>query len=203
MPFTVQSPKARRLLICCAALLAFSLAAPVSGQGFPDKPVRLVVPYAPGGSADVAARLISDEWGKRLGQPVVDNASGNLGMDAVAKSRADGYALSLNTFRAPTVTGPKPSTMLPEVPTMAEAGLPNYVLETWFVMGALAVVSQEALGKLNQSLNEVLNAPEIRARLAREGFDAWPQTSAQSDALIRSEYERWKKLVAQKGIKAD
>ena len=57
--------------------------------------------------------------------------------------------------------------------------------------------------RLNRSLNETLRAPELKARLAREGFDAWPQTPEQSDALIRSEYQRWKKLIVLKGIKAD
>jgi tripartite-type tricarboxylate transporter receptor subunit TctC len=311
------------LLLACAGSLAWS-------QGFPDKPIRLVVPYAPGGSADIAARLIADEWGKRLGQPVVvDNrtgASGNLGMDAVAKARPDGYTLSLNTvsqsinpslfermpfdtlkdlravgtvatsqhvlvvnnqvaaknvrelvalvksrpgqlnfgsagtgstfhmaaelfkaesntfilhvpyrgggpalidtisgqvdmsfpvlsaaqqhvqggkLRALAVTGPKRSPILPEVPTMAEAGLKNYVFETWFVISAPAATAQDVLARLNRSLNETLNAPEVRARLAREGFDGWPQTPVQSDALIQSEYQRWKKLIVQKGIKAD
>ena len=86
---------------------------------------------------------------------------------------------------------------------MAEAGLANYVFETWFVVSVPAGVAPDTLGKLNRTLNETLSAPEVRARLTREGFDAWPQTTGQSDALIRSEYERWKKLVAQKGIKAD
>ncbi|HEY3048169.1 MAG TPA: tripartite tricarboxylate transporter substrate binding protein [Polaromonas sp.] len=331
MPSISSIPKARRSLMSSALLLLLACAGSLAwSQGFPDKPIRLVVPYAPGGSADIAARLIADEWGKRLGQPVVvDNrtgASGNLGMDAVAKARPDGYTLSLNTvsqsinpslfermpfdtlkdlravgtvatsqhvlvvnnqvaaknvrelvalvksrpgqlnfgsagtgstfhmaaelfkaesntfilhvpyrgggpalidtisgqvdmsfpvlsaaqqhvqggkLRALAVTGPKRSPILPEVPTMAEAGLKNYVFETWFVISAPAATAEDVLARLNRSLNETLNAPEVRARLAREGFDGWPQTPVQSDALIQSEYQRWKKLIVQKGIKAD
>jgi len=331
MPSISSIPKVRRSLMSSALLLLLACAASLAwSQSFPDKPIRLVVPYAPGGSADIAARLIADEWGKRLGQAVVvDNragASGNLGMDAVAKARPDGYTLSLNTvsqsinpslfermpfdtlkdlravgtvatsqhvlvvnnqvaaknvrelvaqakfrpgqlsfgsagtgstfhmaaelfkaesntfilhvpyrgggpalidtisgqvdmsfpvlsaaqqhvqggkLRALAVTGPKRSPILPEVPTMAEAGLKNYVFETWFVISAPVATAQDVLARLNRSLNETLNAPEVRARLAREGFDAWPQTPVQSDALIQSEYQRWKKLIVQKGIKAD
>ena len=322
--------KVRRSLVYSALLLSLVCGSTFAQSQFPDKPLRLVVPYAPGGSADISARLIADEWGKRLGQPViVDNragASGNLGMDLVAKSRADGYTLSLNTvsqsinpslfermsfdtlkdlravgtvatsqhvlvvnnqvaaktvgelvalakskpgkltfgsagtgstfhmaaelfkaeshtfilhvpyrgggpalidtisgqvdmsfpvlsaaqqhvqggkLRALAVTGPKRSPILPNVPTMAEAGLKDYVFETWFVVSAPSAIAQETLLQLNRSLNETLAAPEVRARLAREGFDAWPQTPEQSDALIRSEYQRWKKLIALKGIKAD
>lgn len=331
MPSLSSIKNVRRSLTGAALLLALLCAGQLAwSQTFPDKPIRLVVPYAPGGSADIAARLIADEWGKRLGQPViVDNragASGNLGMDVVAKSRADGYTLSLNTvsqainpslfermsfdtlkdlravgtvatsqhvlavnnqipartvselvalararpgkftfgsagtgstfhmaaelfkaesntfilhvpyrgggpalidtisgqvdmsfpvlsaalqhvqggkLRALAVTGPKRSALLPDVPTMAEAGLKNYVFETWFVVSAPVATAPETVAKLNRLLNETLNGPEVKARLAREGFEAWPQTPEQSDALIKLEYQRWKKLIAAKGIKAD
>lgn len=106
-------------------------------------------------------------------------------------------------LRALAVTGPKRSALLPDVPTMAEAGLKNYVFETWFVISAPAATAPETVVKLNRLLNETLNAPEVRARLAREGFDAWPQKPEQSDGLIKSEYQRWKKLIVQKGIKAN
>lgn len=329
---TLSRPnKVQHVLTGSALLLALLCTGQAAwSQTFPDKPVRLVVPYAPGGSADIVARLIADEWGRRLGQPVVvDNragASGNLGMDVVAKARPDGYTLSLNTvsqainpslfermsfdtlkdfravgtvatsqhvlvlnnqvaaktvgevvalakaspgnlsfgsagtgstfhmaaelfkaesntfilhvpyrgggpalidtisgqvdmsfpvlsaaqqhvqggkLRALAVTGPKRSALLPDVPTMAEAGLKNYVFETWFVISAPAATAPETVVKLNRLLNETLNAPEVRARLAREGFDAWPQKPEQSDGLIKSEYQRWKKLIVQKGIKAN
>lgn len=326
---TTLAPNRLRRAIFSAFVLVASCT-PAWSQNFPDKPLRLVVPYAPGGSADITARLISEEWGKRLGQPIiVDNragGSGNLGMDAVAKSRPDGYTLSLNTvsqsinpslfarmpfdtlkdlkavgtvatsqhvlvvnnqlptktvadllatakaspgklsygsagtgstfhmaaelfkaesntfilhvpyrgggpalidtisgqvdmsfpvlsaaqqhvlggkLRALAVTGPKRSPMLPDVPTMAQAGLKNYSFETWFVVSVPSATTPDVLTRLNRTLNDALNAPDVKARMAREGFDTWPQTAEQSDALIQSEYQRWKKLIALKGIKAD
>lgn len=61
------------------------MAASVQAQAFPAKPVRLIVPYAPGGSADIAARLVAEDWGKALGQSIfIENkagASGNIGVD--------------------------------------------------------------------------------------------------------------------------
>ena len=86
------------------ALLGASLAAvalPVRALGFPDRPVRLVVPWSPGGSTDVLARLISVPMGEALGQPlIVDNrpgASGTIGHASVARSPADGYTVLMAT----------------------------------------------------------------------------------------------------------
>ncbi|WP_051242671.1 tripartite tricarboxylate transporter substrate binding protein [Azohydromonas australica] len=81
--------------------LAAALAAPAAAfaQDWPGKPIRLIVPYPPGGFTDVTARLIAQKLGERLGQTVVvDNksgANGTLGVDALAKSPADGYTLAV------------------------------------------------------------------------------------------------------------
>jgi tripartite-type tricarboxylate transporter receptor subunit TctC len=81
--------------------LAAALAAPAAAfaQDWPTKPIRLIVPYPPGGFTDVTARLIGQKLGERLGQTVVvDNksgANGTLGADALAKAPADGYTLAV------------------------------------------------------------------------------------------------------------
>jgi tripartite-type tricarboxylate transporter receptor subunit TctC len=93
----------RRRSLLLAAALAAGLAASFAAlaQSYPERPVKLVVPYAPGGSADIVARLIADEWGKALGKSMfIENragAGGNLGVDAVAKSPADGTTIDLQT----------------------------------------------------------------------------------------------------------
>jgi tripartite-type tricarboxylate transporter receptor subunit TctC len=83
-------------LIACIALLA---AAGVANAEYPDRPIRLVVPFAPGGVTDTSGRVVADALSKRLGQPiVVENkagASGNIGTQAVAASTPDGYTLVL------------------------------------------------------------------------------------------------------------
>ncbi|MBY0265957.1 MAG: tripartite tricarboxylate transporter substrate binding protein [Burkholderiales bacterium] len=83
------------LAAACAALLA----APVAAQNFPVKPVRIVVPFAPGGANDVIARVVAQRLVEPLGQQVlVDNrggAGGAIGADLVAKSQPDGYTLLL------------------------------------------------------------------------------------------------------------
>ena len=85
-----------RLSIALVALAA-SWAAPAWAQSWPSKPVRIVVPFAPGGSTDVVARMVGQKLSVLWGQPVVienrAGAGGNVGADVVAKAPADGYTL--------------------------------------------------------------------------------------------------------------
>jgi len=82
-----------------AGVAAFFLAASVSAQNYPVRPVRLVVAYAPGGPGDILGRMISPKLGEILGQQVIvenrPGADGNIGLEVVAKSAPDGYTLLL------------------------------------------------------------------------------------------------------------
>jgi len=87
------------------ACLALALGAAASyAQAFPTKPIRLIVPFTPGGTTDGIARIVAEKTGELLGQPIlVDNrpgAGGNIGTDQVAKSKPDGYTLAMvgNSF---------------------------------------------------------------------------------------------------------
>ncbi|WPB58922.1 tripartite tricarboxylate transporter substrate binding protein [Xylophilus sp. GOD-11R] len=88
--------KRRLIVVAACAALAGNLAL-AQGDGYPAKPIRLVVGFAPGGAADLVARAMSDALGKALGQPViVDNKPGNgssIAAEIVAKAPADGYTL--------------------------------------------------------------------------------------------------------------
>lgn len=103
------------LLGACLAAIALALPTTASADTFPNKPVKLVVPFPPGGTPDIVSRLISEHMSKTLGQAViVDNragASGNIGAQAVAKSPADGYTLLVCAFSctvSPSLYSPAP-----------------------------------------------------------------------------------------------
>lgn len=330
IPFARLAQRAGIVVAAMSAALAAPVASAASGAdaaAFPNRPIRLIVPFAPGGSVDIACRLITDAWGRQLGQPMVaDNragASGNIGMDQLAKAKPDGYTLAINnvalavnpalfaklpfdaardfasvgtmgtsqhvlvvnnalpaknvkelialakaqpgklsfgsagsgsTFhmaaelfksesgadimhvpykgggpalvdtmagqvqmsfpvlsaalpqvqagklRALAVTGPRRSPLMPDVPTMAEAGLPNYVFETWFIVSAPAGTPKEVLARLNQTLNAALAQPELKARLIKEGFEPLTMSPAQADAMLRKEMVRWAAQIKQAGI---
>jgi tripartite-type tricarboxylate transporter receptor subunit TctC len=86
------------------AFLALGLSAslPATAQPYPNQPIRLIAPFPPGGSVDIMARLIADPLAAQLGgKIVIDNrsgASGNIGMEAAARAKPDGYTVVLNTI---------------------------------------------------------------------------------------------------------
>jgi len=123
----------RRTLLTSIALA--TLSATSWAQTYPERPVKLVVPYAAGGSADIVARLISDEWGKALGKPVfIENkagAGGNLGVDAVAKSAPDGYTIGLQTVSLainPALTAKMPYDTLKDLAPIGMVASSQHVL---------------------------------------------------------------------------
>jgi tripartite-type tricarboxylate transporter receptor subunit TctC len=89
-------------------LLGASFAAPSLAAGYPDHPLRIIVPYAPGSNSDVQARIVGAAMSDRLGQPIIaenrPGAGGSIGAAAVAKVRADGYTLLLGSNGPLTIT---------------------------------------------------------------------------------------------------
>ena len=120
--------------------LMLGLAAPLLpgaavAQAFPDRPIRLVVPYPPGGSTDPVARLLAAEMQGRLGQPmIVENrsgAAGAIGTESVARAAADGYTLLLHTTAIATEPSLKtnlPYNTLNDLRPVTEAVRGSYLL---------------------------------------------------------------------------
>lgn len=313
--------------IACVFAAAFGTGM-AADTAYPDKPVRLVVPYPPGGSLDIIGRVLAQKLTSSLGQSVVvenrSGASGAIGTQAVAKSSPDGYMLlmgsptpisilpnispaiqydashdlapvglvatgphvlvinsrtpardvrefvayarkqgrpvSFGTFlgspqdlagylfardtglslqrvsyrgsgpalndlasgviqfmvvelaaalpfvesghvRAIGIAADKRSPVLPDLPTVAEQGLPGIESGGWFGVFARAGTPEPVLDKLSRSLQQAVADPEVRARLASVGVTAATSTRPEFAAHVAREGERWRKAVAEFGIK--
>ena len=315
-------------LVFALLLVAFSI--PSWSQSYPSRPVKIIVPYGVGGSADVYARYLAAKMQESLGQPVVtENRPGGgsiVGTDVVAKSEPDGYTLLMmsNThtvnetlipkkpfdlmrdfapisgvsysdlmmvvpasvpagnvkefialakskpgalnyassgngtpyhmagelFKAmagvdivhiphkgsdqaraavlggqvqmmfdavPTMaanakggkvkalatSGAKRSPVTPEVPTVAEAGVPGYESGIWLGLMAPAKTPRPVLERLNSEVNKVINAPETREAWLKQGTIAMGMSIDQFDKFLREEIVKWAKVVKDSGAKAD
>jgi tripartite-type tricarboxylate transporter receptor subunit TctC len=120
----------RVVLKLMSALLVAAVSPVAMAQGFPTRPVKIIVPFAPGGNLDVTARILADSMSATLGQPVVienrAGAGGALGSEVVAKSAPDGYTLVAGTT-ATTIVSPL---LIPDAP---------YTLQSFAPVGMMAV----------------------------------------------------------------
>ncbi|EKZ96052.1 tripartite tricarboxylate transporter substrate binding protein [Cupriavidus metallidurans] len=329
----MQAPRSfamrRRLL---AAGLLGAVAHPLSALAadtWPSKPVRMIVPFPPGGPVDTTARIFGQKLGEMWKVPVViDNrpgAGGVIGATVAAKEPADGYSLFVGAIHhsvnpslmgklpydiekdfapvsfatmypifvvvhpsvpannikefiayakksdkplafgssgngggthlagelfnmeagtklqhipykgsapamsdllggqvqvmfsdAPTalphiktgrikvlgVASRQRSAILPDVPTVAESGLPGYEAYSWAALFAPAHTPQPILNKLNADFNVAMNDPAVRQRMVQAGADADPGTQEQMRQRLHSEIEKWKKVIQTAGITA-
>jgi len=106
-------------------------------------------------------------------------------------------------LRALAVAGAKRSPLLPDVPTMREAGLADFESTVWNGVLVKAGTPAPIIARLSKEINAVLNDPAVRASLEEQGFDVTPSTPEQFAELIRADFPRWGKLVKQSGATAD
>ena len=97
----------------------------------------------------------------------------------------------------------KRSALLPDIPTVAEAGVPGYELTGWLAVFAPAGTPDAVVAKLNGEINRILALPEIRGRLAQQGLEPQTGTPAQLGALVRSDIPKWAKVIKEAGIKPE
>jgi tripartite-type tricarboxylate transporter receptor subunit TctC len=313
-------------LAALIAGLVFAFAA--AAQTFPSKALRIVVPFAPGGSTDIVARLIADRLSPALAQPVVienrAGAAGNIGAELVARSTPDGHTLLMATtgvmainnalyksmtydaatdllpvifaasitnvlsvpvdlpaksvpelvalaksqpgklsfassgagssthlsgelfkslagldvihipfkgsgqalidvvagrvsmifdnmpsalphikggkLRALGVTGSKRSGALPEVPTIAEAGVAGYESLSWSGIAVAAATPRDIVSRLNREIGAILAREDMRQKLAEQGADTVGGAPETFDAHVRAEREKWSRLIRANNI---
>ncbi len=320
------------LLCSCIPMLwaCNGLAQDAATESYPSRPVRLVVPVAPGGILDIHGRMFSQKFAETLGQPfIVENRAGAgslIGFLHVARSAPDGYTLlytsttitvlsafqekpdydaiedfapvSLLTkgsyivvihpsiparnmaefisyarskpgtvnwgltglgtphhlgatwimndakikmtlvpykgggpmqvdllsghlqagfatlvsslplvrsgkLRAVAISGSQRSKVLPDVPTVAESGLPGYDVSTWHGMFAPKNTPEQALRRINGALVKFIRSPDVLAKLAADGLEPVASTPAEFRDFIAVEVPRWSKLVKETGVRME
>jgi tripartite-type tricarboxylate transporter receptor subunit TctC len=106
-------------------------------------------------------------------------------------------------LRAIAVTTAKRSPELPDVPTIAEAGVPGYEATSWFGMFAPAATPAPIVAQLNKALVKVLNQPDTKQKIAAQGGEVVAETPAQFAAFIQAETAKWGKVVKESGASVD
>ena len=106
-------------------------------------------------------------------------------------------------LHALAVTGVQRSKLMPELPTIAEGGLPGYAASGWYGFVVPAAVSKEIVGRLNADIARILRMPDVVERLSGQGAEPVGGTAEQFGAFIRSEIEKWTGLVKTANMKAD
>src|SRR6185503_1298228 len=102
--------------------------------------------------------------------------------------------------RALAVTSPKRAAAVPDVPTMIESGVPKYDVVSWYGLHTAIRAPRFAVDKMNREVNRILTLSEVRDRLSGLGMDPTPISPDQFNAMVKSEVERWAKVVKESGI---
>src|SRR5438094_233491 len=198
--------------IACAALVV--MASIAAAQGFPERPIRIIVPLTPGGSPDTIARSIAaglrNVWLQSL---VVENRPGgsqNIGADLVAKSAPDGYTWLLapdNVFSVnPYLTKPPFDPLTDFTPVTQVARIAFLLVVPTSVpansVQELIAYAKAHPGELNHG-SSGNGSPELQARLGAQGIELVTNTPSDFARFIREDNAKWGKLIKEAGIRGD
>jgi len=110
--------------------------------------------------------------------------------------------LKSGALRALAVTSPQHAPAFPDLPTIAESGLPGFEVETWFGLTAAAATPREIVQRLNGEVLKALATPDLQKRFAELSLAVHPSTPEALDATIKSEITRWGDVIRRAGIRA-
>ena len=197
-------------IVACALILTFaaSLATAAdtpstsAGHSFPTRPIRLISPFAPGGGNDIMSRTLGAALTKGLGPGIVDLVAGRL--QAIFSTTPSAMPhIKSGRLRALAVTSATRSNLTPQLPTVAESGIPGYDASTWYGIIAPAGTPHAVIARLNREMTTLLAALDFREQLMAAGADPAPNTPEQFAALIQSEISKWAKVIKISGARAE
>ena len=136
------------------------------------------------------------------GQMVTDLVAGHVQLASIGLPPSMEY-VKAGRLRALAVTSTKRSPLLPEVPTVSEAGLPGFDVTSWYGVFAPAALPRNLVTKVNGDISAILEAPDLRERLQRMDAEPSPQSPDDFARFVREEIARWAKVVNASGATAD
>ena len=136
---------------------------------------------------------------KGIGPAIVDLMSGRVQL-LFGSAVSAGNAAKTGRVKALAVASARRAKSLPDLPTIAESGVPNFDLTGWYGVVAPAGTPQAVIAKLNQEIAQLLASPEIQTRLSNDGSEATPTTPAQFKQIIANDIQRWQKLMQQTNL---
>ena len=136
------------------------------------------------------------------GPALLDTISGQVEFSFPSLTAALPQATA-GRVRALAVTSGTRSPASPDIPTIAEAGLPGYEFTSWQLVLAPAGTPPETLARIHRAIVETMKAPQVRERYAREGTIQRSTSPEEASAFLKDEVARWTKIIRERGIKAD
>lgn len=111
--------------------------------------------------------------------------------------------MKANKIRGLAVTTRKRSEIVPDLPTVAESGVPGYEVNNWYAMAAPAGTPRPVIMRLNKEIIAAMNVPEVKAFLLQQGLEVSTSTPEELGRYMKAEFEKWSKLIAEAKIQAD
>jgi tripartite-type tricarboxylate transporter receptor subunit TctC len=163
-----------------------------------------------GGAGHLALELFNVQAGTKIthvpykggGPAMTDLLGGQINLIFATAASAVPHVQS-GRIRALAVTTSKRSRLVPDLPTVAEAGLPGFEANNWYGVVVPAKTPRPIIDRLNKEFTAVLNAPDIKDILFKQGLDAAPSTPEKFGAYIKSETTKWAKVIKVSGAKPE
>jgi tripartite-type tricarboxylate transporter receptor subunit TctC len=194
----------KKLMILLGLCIASCVSSFALAQSWPDKTVKVIVPYAPGGGVDPVARLVSqklaDIWKQSV---VVENkagGSGTIGANFVAHAPSDGLTIlphiQSGALKALGLSSKVTSMAAPNIPPLAKTpGLQNFDLTQWFGVYVPSGTPNAIAQKIQKDIVDVLRMPDVKETLEKQGAQPGNMTMAEFQSFSNAESKKFAAIV--------